>query len=451
MRPLEILLIILLAGSACSLTLRNFRPWIWLAADVCVLAAHLVLEGGHWQMIPAYAAVLVFAGSLPMPARPWHLVGCAGVLLLSVVSCTFSFLLPMFRLPAPTGPFLLGTRILQVRTPGAAGRDVVVQLWYPANPSHEPFAPYRRWKEATLQSSYQSVLPTNSRLNAPVANGTFPVLLFSPAWGGRRTQNTYLLEDLASHGFVVAAIDHPGNSGPTLYEGGHVSQPASGGAMDFATLSFEQILAEGAKEAKLQADDEIAVLNALAAMKEDQASPFFQKMDLTRVGALGHSFGGAAGAEAAIEDPRIKAVLDLDGSIFGRMRKEGLAKPFMMIAEDMPTYPPGATKSAVDRINDALAESDMAAMKVFGAYLIFLHGSTHSSFTDRSLFSPLARLSGEGTIPKLRQYEIVRAYALAFFDKSLRGGDPALLREVPGPYPDATMLIVRPGTHPGGD
>jgi dienelactone hydrolase len=452
MRPLEIVLTTLLLISACSLAFRSLRPWAWLAADVVVLAAHLIIEGGHWQMIPAYAAVFVFAGTLMLPAKGWQPVGVGAVLLLSFASCAFSALLPMFRLPAPTGSYLLGTRILQIRTEGATGRDVVVQVWYPAAPSRQPLASYRRREEATRQSSYQAVLPTHSRLDALAANGSFPVLLFSPAWGGRRTQNTYLTEDLASHGFVVVAIDHPGNSGPTFYDDGHVDQPATGDAMDFATLNLDQINANGAMELERETTDEIGVLDALALMNQDPKSPFYQRLDIARVGALGHSFGGAVAAEAALRDERVKAALDLDGSLFGQVQRDGLPKPFMFIEQDLPVYADPSKRTAVDRINDAMNASDLEAMKKFGAYRIFLHGSTHESFTDRSLFSPLKRLSGAGALPKGREYEIVRAYALAFFDKTLRGADPPLLKEVPGPYTEATLeLIPSAVTQQGGD
>ena len=393
-------------------------------------------------MIPAYAALLVVAATLTAHAKVWQIIGLTGVLALCVTSCALSSVLPMFRLPAPTGSYLVGTRIVQIRTGGESGRELVAQLWYPASPSHQPLAVYRRREETTGQSSYQAVLPTNSRLDAPVANGSFPVLLFSPAWGGRRTQNTYLLEDLASHGFIVAAIDQPGNSGPTLYKDGHIDQPATGDAMGFGTLSLDEINAHGAAELERQTADEIGVLNDLARINQNPGSPFCRHLDLTRVGALGHSFGGAVAAEAAIKDDRIKAALDLDGSFFGQMQRDGLPKPFMFIEEDLPVYADPSKRSAYDRINDAMNASDLAAMKKFGAYRIFLHGSTHESFTDRSLFSPIARLSGVGAIPANREYEIVRAYALAFFDKTLRDADPALLKQVPGPYPEATFELI---------
>jgi predicted dienelactone hydrolase len=445
MRLFELLLTIFLVVSACSLIWRRLLPLICLLVDLCLLVLHLLLEGGHWQMIPVYAGLLVFAAALGLQKKGWRIAAGVVVVLLCAASGGFSILLPMFRLPAPTGPYPVGTRTMEVK---AGGRDVVVQVWYPAAPSHRPFAAYRRREETTRQSSYQDVLPTNSRLEAPVANGKFPVLLFSPAWGGRRTQNTYLTEDLASHGYVVAAMDHPGNSGPSAHRDGHVDQPATGDAMDFGKLTLDQINADGAAELKRETADEIGVLDALEKMNQDSASPFYQHLDTSNAGALGHSLGGAVGAEAAIEDGRIKAALDLDGSLFGRMQQEGLPKPFMFVEQDLPVYADPSKRSTPDLINDALNASDLEAMKKFGAYRIFMHGSTHESFTDHSLFSPVARLSGVGRIAKNREYEIVRAYALAFFDKALRGADPALLKEAPGPYPEATLVPI-PAARPG--
>ena len=90
MRPLEIVLTVLLVVSACSLAFRGLRPWIWLAADVCILAAHLIVEGGHWQMIPGYAAVFLFAAALMLQSRIWRLIGLAGVLSLCFASCGLS-------------------------------------------------------------------------------------------------------------------------------------------------------------------------------------------------------------------------------------------------------------------------------------------------------------------------------------------------------------------------
>jgi len=64
--------------------------------------------------------------------------------------------------------------------------------------------------------------------------------------------------------------------------------------------------------------------------------------------------------------------------------------------------------------------SDAVMMSKSEGYHVTVHGSTHSSFTDRSLFSPLKRYSGEGDIPANREYAIIREYVLAFFRQDFK-------------------------------
>ena len=224
MRPLEVSLVVLIAGAAvCLLTGRRQRTVrLFVAAALLAAAAHGILEGAHWQMIPAYAGagILCLAAWKPGGSRirPQRFAAWPALLLASA-TVLFSFLLPMFRLPAPTGPYPVGTSILYFKdstriedaAPAAgSARELMVQLWYPALPSHNRLARYRELRETNTISSYQSVLLTNSRLNAQVtqAGTPFPVILFNHAWRGRRTNDTFLTEELASHGYVVASIDH---------------------------------------------------------------------------------------------------------------------------------------------------------------------------------------------------------------------------------------------------
>jgi predicted dienelactone hydrolase len=185
------------------------------------------------------------------------------------------------------------------------------------------------------------------------------------------------------------------------------------------------------------------LLNELERVNRDPASPFFQKLDTTNVGALGHSFGGAVSAQTCLDDSRVKSALDIDGSLFGDVRKQGLQKPLMLIEEDLQTYPNRGIMSNADRINQALDVRDRRVMQMHGAYHISLHGSTHSSFTDRSLFSPFKSLSGEGSLPKTLEYSLVRLYVLAFFQKTLLDSDPSILTNKP-PVPEVTFELIPP-------
>jgi predicted dienelactone hydrolase len=461
MRALELVIVSLLIICAnWSLVSRTRRgAGLVLGLTSIVLLLHLATEGAHWQMAPAYLGVFIFAilvitkkSTGPMPN-----VGAWAIIALALTTVSFSAILPMFRLPQPTGPDAIGTLVIHLvdtsrveEHDNSRTRELMIQIWYPAAYTRNSYAPYRRHVETTLVSSYQSVLPTHSRWNAPLlAGGIFPVLLFSPAWNGRRTQNTYLVEDLASHGYVVVGIDHPYNSEPVAFPDGRVIHFVASPEMDFSTNSLETIEAAAGKELVTQAADTIFVLNRLQAMNTDPESPFYGHLDTNNVGAFGHSFGGAVAAQVCHDDPRIRAALDMDGSFWGEVRLTGLSKPFLFMTGD-PAPPVTAEERSrfnnFQRVNAALDDSDNAMFQKFGGYRVFLHGSTHLSFTDKVLVSPFKSLSGEGEIPANRQIFIVRQFALAFFDQTLRGKS-GLLKTQSSPFPEAAYQFVRPQTH----
>lgn len=376
------------------------------------------------------------------------------LLLVAAAGC-FSAILPMFRLPRPTGPYAIGTRIFHLvdqsrSDPASASgrRELMIQVWYPAAPSSHPWAPYRRRQETTLLSSYQSLIHTHARLDTAVVAGSrpFPVLLFNPSWGGRRTQNMFQVEDLASHGFAVVGIDHTHNSTPVAFPDGRVIHNTPEPLMtDFAHSTVEEVNRIGAREIKVETADDIFVLNQLEAMNQNPSSVFFGRLRVSDSGAFGHSFGGAVSAEVCARDPRVRAALDLDGSLFGSVQQTGLAKPFLFMEEEIPAYTAEQlNRSQSDRVENALNESDTAAFNKFGGYRIFLRGSTHASFTDKPLYSPLPSLSGRGAIPPLREFHIIRAYSLAFFEQELDQQASPLLSSNKSPFPEAEILSFKP-------
>jgi predicted dienelactone hydrolase len=439
---------------------------IFFGLDLTALLLHLFLEGAHWQMAPAYLGVLVFAGLffLRRPTGSMQTVGACAIIFLVLLTSSLSAILPMFRLPQPTGPYAIGTRVMymvdQNRNEDAAPglgrkRELMVQIWYPAGASRSPYAPYRRRQETTLLSSYQSVIPTHSRWNAPVSQdgGPFPVLLYNPTWNGRRTVNTYLVEDLASHGFVVAGIDHTYNSEPVAFPDGRVVSAIEVKEMNFAENSPQTVMAAGQREQIKETADDIFVLNQLEAMSHDTKSGFYGRLNTDNSGALGHSFGGSVSAQAAYQDPRIRAAFDMDGSLFGEVQREGLQKPFMFIEED--SYLPSSPRPSIDlsrldntsRVDAVLDQGDDSMFRKSDGIRVRLHGSTHFSFTDKALFSPIQSLSNAGgRIPPWREYFIIRSYALAFFQQALQGKPGPLLVPGASPFPETSLELSRSPT-----
>jgi dienelactone hydrolase len=364
--------------------------------------------------------------------------------------------LPKFRLPTPTGHSAIGTRILHLEdssrpdTAFASGhRELMVQVWYPAQASNAPFAEYRRAAETTWLSSYDAVLATHSRQDAPIlkSSGPLPVLLFNPAWQGQRTQNTFETEELASHGFFVVAIDHTHNSEPIAFPDGRIVD-SSGirDIEDFTGVSYQQQLDYGNAEANVEARDDSFVLDALARLNGDASSPWYRSLDFNRVGAFGHSFGGAVSLEAAFLDPRIRAAVNMDGWIFGDLWRHNFSKPLLLIYED-PFPPPAATLqaglSSGDRNTRLISQLDLddlanvnRTLSTCGGYAVSIRGTRHFNFSDRALYSPFRKLTEAGSISPQRAHRIINDYTLAFFNQELNQQPDPLLRE-PSAYPEA--------------
>ena len=449
MRPLEIVLIFLIAGAAICLLLGRWprTSRVTVAASLLTAIVHAVVESPHWQMFPAYAAlgVLCFAAW-----KPNRRIMAWPALLLASASVLFSFLLPVFRLPKPTGTYPVGTSILYFKDSArkedaapAAGsdRELMVQLWYPAQPSQNRIARYREPRETDVFSSYQSVILTDSRLDAPVAlaGAPFPVILLNHAWQGRRTNDTFLAEELASHGYIVASIDHTYNARLVAFPDGRVVRGIASSEIDYTESSTPQrVRAIWDKELVKWVADQRFVLDRLEQMNRSAGTPWFGRMDTNRAGAIGHSFGGAAATAVCAEDSRVHASVNMDGWFFSAIRERGQNQPLLAIeaASGQPSDPNAKVEAALDATDFADLKT---SLRSFGGYVLSVKGAEHEDFTDQPLVSPLRILSHRGALPAQRIQEIVRRYVLAFFDKTLRGEDPEVLRAQPGPFSEAAL------------
>lgn len=412
-----------------------------------VLGAAAAWIGAYWQLIPLYVATVIgWTGLLWFFRQRAWMRGtlAAAIVCLLLATAAFACILPMFRLPKPTGPYKVGTCIVHLVDPvrmethvsgPPQARQIMVQIWYPASPHGQRLASYRRRRETTLLSSYMSVLWTHSYKDAPVAASTnpFPVLLFNPAWQGQRTQNTYQTEDLASHGFVVAAIDHTYNSTPVAFPDGRVIWATDiHDITDFDHTTVAQQISIANREVHVEAGDDILTLDYLSAEDSNPASQWFRRVNADNAGAFGHSFGGAVAGQTCYQDSRVKAAIDEDGWMFGDVSSHGLDKPFLVMYEE-PVG--GSSEGSRERQLDAIDASNVhRSLRQFGGYLVTILGTRHFNFADRSLYSPLRRLTDSGKIAPQRAHAIVESYTLQFFSHYLKGKPAPLLAAMQSPY-----------------
>ncbi len=309
----------------------------------------------------------------------------------------------------------------------AARRELRVDLWYPAETNQGAAAPYCA-DFAQLRTS----LGAERYVLGRVATHTFtdpavkeepperfPVIVFSPGNAMNAGWYTSLIEELVSHGYLVAAIDHPLESAAIAYPDGRVlvvKEPEQ----PFDPAKFEQSYRERVDG---RAADMSFVLDHLAVLDRGELEDlrFVNRLDLQRVGALGHSIGGVGAAKAAQLDPRFKAAVNLDGHFASKPfipNSEGGGPPQRLLelcdAEPAPSDEElarrGTTRESYNearqRVNDSLRTES-------GTYRVSLAGANHQAFSDNSLWLPTGRDA------HLRQTKVVRDFTRGFFDLTL--------------------------------
>ncbi len=348
----------------------------------------------------------------------------AGIL---VLLATVSGILPVFRLPHPTGPFPVGTLVDTL-----GGKDSpALQIWYPAAPdAGAPAAPYEPAGSGWHNRIFHEVR-TGAVQGAPLAGGTerFPVLVYVNAWGGTRWENSGLMQELASHGYVVAASDQPSG----MVDGIDLSTP-----MDISSPVRWQH-SEAVAKAKLHAQVELArrVLDRLIALNGAVGGRFAGRLDPARAGLLGFSFGGATAAEAATTDPRFRAVVNLDGLLFGTAFRHGVSVPYLEFSDDEP--PPAGRAHSADiaartlaQVQEADARQTLANLQRNGGMFLTIRGTLHPNFSDYPVLVPLRRFNGAGPIDPRRAARVIGIWTVGFFDHVFRGKklpDPAATPE----------------------
>jgi pimeloyl-ACP methyl ester carboxylesterase len=243
-----------------------------------------------------------------------------------------------------------------------------------------------------------------------------PVVLFSHGWSSFRGQSTHQLEELASRGFLVAALQHPFGAILTIFPDGSQA-PKNSRALPTG-VSFEISEPAGNILVDQWARDMAFVLDTLAAWnRSDPQSRFTGRLDLEKVAVMGHSTGGGATIEFCARDPRCKAGIGLDaylGPVSKAVLQDGLEQPILYLySEEWPSAR-----------NNELFEQLFASSRG-PAYAFTIQGTDHYDFSDLPLLTPLAPAIGlKGPLPASRVVPIIDTLELAFLKQHLLGEAP---------------------------
>ncbi|WP_030562619.1 alpha/beta hydrolase family protein [Streptomyces aureocirculatus] len=362
-------------------------------------------------------------------------------------------------LPAPTGPHAVGTfstRLVDASRPdpwvsSRPHRELMVSVWYPARATGgHRLAPYMaagaaaRWGAAERHGIPSGAVDwagmrTHAREGAPLKRavarsghgGRLPVLVYSAGAGDPRTWGTSLAEEMASRGYVVVTVDHTYESPGVQFPDGSVTddKPVRDALAQAGPEGMPQLLE---KVLTVRVADDKFVLDRLTSLPHGLG----EAVDTRRVGMFGQSAGGIATAETMYEDKRVRAGLNMDGTLeyngepngtnLMPVARHGLDRPFVLMGRDGSDHTTEPSWAPFWKHSTGWKRD------------LTLRGAKHQTYTDLAAVLPQAGVGRDvvekniGTVDPARATAAQRAYATAFFDRWLRGRDNHLLD---GPSP----------------
>lgn len=247
----------------------------------------------------------------------------------------------------------------------------------------------------------------------PVAKSPAPVVLFSHGLGGNREGSAFLGKHWSARGYVAVFLQHPGSDDSVWRD-----VPVAG---RLAALRE----AANLKNTVLRFEDVPAVLDQLEKWNGESGHILQGRLDLSRVGMSGHSFGavttqGVSGQSALLGgqkflEPRIKAAVIMSPSVpqVGAAERAfgGVKIPWLLMTGTQDSAPIGGQTIESRR-------GVYPALPVGDKFELVLHNAEHSAFTDRAL-------PGDRQARNPNHHRAILALSTAFWDAYVQGNADA--------------------------
>lgn len=437
---------------------RHVQPNYILLLLGILTALHLTLDGWRWQMFPAYVLILIIAWRIkafdltnPVRLSFLRITGYLGISFLALTGWVLPMVLPVFSLPEPRGAYHVGTKSIYIKTEKDEiitkepndKRELMYKIWYPSEANISSLSSEKYVDEASRAGfatkygvppaalNYLDRVKTYAFPDIGIAKGSFPVLIFSHGYGSKATGYYALLTEIASQGYLIINMNHTYESlgvsfpdGRKKYFDYDFQKDISSGSMKVIEpvikafkngLSYNKrhpIVKRAAKEyfeGDIQdrwAEDMIFTIDLLE--KWDTGGWLKGKLDLDKIGVLGHSVGGGAAGNVAMKDHRVKAAVNLDGIQWGNKIDNTYNVPYLYVSADWP--------AEHEDIN-----AHVYKHKSIGHfYESKLLDSSHPNFMDIPFMIPVRSVAGTGNIDPYLGMEITTNLVTTFFDKHLK-------------------------------
>ncbi len=334
--------------------------------------------------------------------------------------------------PPPSGPSPVQTAIVSLPPTNGDGDAIIAQIWYPAAAD----------MSAALGGNGQAPIDcaalSGRSLASPSRPEPYPILLYTPGIDGPRDDNASTSASLASHGFIVVAIDDIDHDQPR--------DPTQPPFFDFSSeAAYEATLSRAADKAAREAQQALQALDRLEACVD---GTWRRDLRFDHIGFFGYSFGASAAAMASALDRRVVAVGNVDGWIYGRTLTNGIEPPYLLLVDDDLLPGPHSLQSPDPHMryyaifNQRFFRAQKQLMEAPDKYGFRLRNVSHWYFTD-SAFTR-AGFRGWLFVDPARIKTIKDSYLIAFFSAYLRDGPKTLLTQSPSPFLGVEALKGRP-------
>jgi predicted dienelactone hydrolase len=255
------------------------------------------------------------------------------------------------------GQYPVGVTTLEL----AAGNKV--EVWYPAveGTTGAEFYDTRDFVPPAIKALLTADVPARydytAGRDAVVADGQFPIVLFSHGYSGIRLQSTFLTAHLASWGMVVAAPDH-------------------------WSRDLFHVLSAPVGDRESATGELLGTLDLVTSGDDDPASLLQGHVDVSRVIALGHSAGGGTIVSAA-KDDRVDGYISMASGVLGM----GSANATTIAPPTFVNKPSFFIAGALDAIISAEESTRPSFEAVPGpSRLWIIDGVGHNGFDDFCTF-----------------------------------------------------------------
>jgi dienelactone hydrolase len=273
---------------------------------------------------------------------------------------------------------------------------------------------------------------------------SYPVVIMRAGASLEVWNYSALAEDLASHGYVVVGFDAPYRTFTVVFPDGRVMgrTPENNPELCLERTGQEQARCVNNLLTAWTADAAF-VLNRLEQLNtSDPSGKFSGRLDMTRVGVFGHSFGGAQAAQFCSQDSRCKAGIDVDGSLHGSVLQAGIHQPFMFLLSGQGDF----SSDAEIRQIKADIQSVYDRLPADGRLRIVIRGANHFLFSDDGallkshMVLRTLRMLGILGIDGRRQLAVTAYCVHSFFDAYLKKAGPSQLKIPSALYPEIQVL-----------